>query len=178
MKPIKIVLPGAILKSGFWLYVWIVRMPDGRKALYVGRTGDSSSPNAAPPYRRLGQHLGTVIASNALRTHISNRKVAPESCKDFTFIAYGPLFKKQLNMKAHRPVRDKVAALEKALANFLHESGYDVLNKVNSRMELDPKLWGTVRRVFVRHFPRLGVKGRIDRKMGKAKPKKLNEDPC
>ncbi len=164
MKLIKVILPGVILKSGFWLYVWIVRTPSGRKVLYVGRTGDSSSSNAAPPYRRLGQHLGMVKASNALRTHISNRMIAPESCKDFQFTAYGPLFKKQMNMKAHMPVRDKVAALEKALADSLRESGYDVLNHVNCRKKLDLRLWGTVRRVFARHFPKLGVKGRRTKK--------------
>ena len=47
---------GQVLKRGFWLYVWKISTPRG-KCLYVGRTGDSSSPNAASPFNRIGQHL-------------------------------------------------------------------------------------------------------------------------
>ncbi len=40
---------GALLERGFWLYVW--RIIEGtRTVLYVGRTGDSSSPNASSPF--------------------------------------------------------------------------------------------------------------------------------
>ncbi len=37
---------GAFLRRGFWLYVWEVTVPNGATIVYVGRTGDSSSPNA------------------------------------------------------------------------------------------------------------------------------------
>lgn len=49
---------GAFLRRGFWLYVWEVVAPDGAEYLYVGRTGDSSSPYAQSPFVRMGQHLG------------------------------------------------------------------------------------------------------------------------
>ena len=41
-----VTLDGAMLRRGFWLYVWEITTPNGEKVLYVGRTGDSSSPNA------------------------------------------------------------------------------------------------------------------------------------
>lgn len=49
---------GAFLQRGFWLYVWRVIAPNSTEVLYVGRTGDSSSPNAQSPFNRMGQHLG------------------------------------------------------------------------------------------------------------------------
>ena len=59
-------LPGPLLQSGFWLYVWRIDVGDGREVLYVGRTGDSSSPNASPPYKRFGQHLSFQQAGNVI----------------------------------------------------------------------------------------------------------------
>jgi hypothetical protein len=47
---------GNVLARGFWLYVWDIRGPSFRR-LYVGRTGNSSSPNAQSPFKRIGQHL-------------------------------------------------------------------------------------------------------------------------
>ncbi len=47
-------MPGAMLERGFWLYVWRIASPIG-ELLYVGRTGDSASPNASPPFMRMGQ---------------------------------------------------------------------------------------------------------------------------
>ena len=43
---------GELLQRGFWLYVWEVTAADGRTVHYVGRTGDSSSPNAQSPFTR------------------------------------------------------------------------------------------------------------------------------
>ena len=155
MKTLSIKLPGKILASGFWLYIWRVGLPNGKKVFYVGRTGDSSSPNAAPPYRRLGQHLGFIKASNSLRCHLLNRRCEPESCHQFEFITFGPLFPLQKTMTKHKPFRDKTAALEKKLADTLRQCGYDVLNEVKCRKELDLKLWERVRRAFVGDFPKL-----------------------
>lgn len=145
-----------MLQRGFWLYVWRVTTAEGEEMLYVGRTGDSSSHKAAPPYARMGQHLGHVKASNALRTHLEKRDVVPESCPSYTMFAYGPMFQETANMDRHKKPRDIVAALEKKLADTLREAGYDVLNTVNSRMPLDNGRWRTVRDSFLEHFPNLG----------------------
>ena len=126
-------MPGAMLERGFWLYVWRVETPKG-EMLYVGRTGDSSSCKAAPPYARMGQHLGHVEASNTLRRYLKNKAgVKAEDCREYDLIAHGPLFREQADMEAHKGPRDIVAGLEKHLANTLKAAGYKVLNTVNSR---------------------------------------------
>lgn len=148
-------MPGAMLQRGFWLYVWRVDTPQG-EMLYVGRTGDNPSPNAAPPYARMGQHLGHVKASNALRTHLLRVGIAPEECKEFSFIAHGPIYPEQKDMEAHRGPRNIVAALEKELACALGSVGYNVLNTVRSRQPLDSEAWDKVKAAFSEHFPALG----------------------
>jgi hypothetical protein len=47
---------GALLRRGFWLYLWKVHS-GARLLVYVGRTGDSSSSFAASPFIRAGRHL-------------------------------------------------------------------------------------------------------------------------
>ena len=103
----------------------------------------------------MGQHLGHQKESNALRKHLERRGVCPEKCIEFQMIAHGPLFPQSADMKTHRPPRDTVAALEKALADALGTSGYQVLNTVRCRKPLDGTLWALVRDAFAAHFPRL-----------------------
>lgn len=148
-------MPGKMLERGFWLYVWRVVTPKG-DMLYVGRTGDSSSHKAAPPYARMGQHLGHVKASNALRSHLERRGIEPERCREYDLIAHGPLFSEQQCMDTHRGPRDIVAGLEKRLADVLHASGYDVLNTVNCRKPVDEALWKSIELSFVEYFPKIG----------------------
>ena len=151
--------PGAIVERGFWLYVWRVETPVGEK-LYVGRTGDSSSPNASSPFQRMGQHLGHNPKQNVLRRHLENIGIRPEDCAAFRLIAHGPLFAEADSMAEHVGLRDTVAALEKALADTLEGSGYAVLNTVECRKPLDQDLWGTVLAAFAGHFPSLDDGGR------------------
>ena len=151
----RLTMPGAMLQRGFWLYIWRVDTPRG-EMLYVGRTGDSSSPNAAPPYARMGQHLGHVKASNALRAHLVRMGIEPEACREFDLIAHGPIFPEQQTMDEHKGPRDIVAALEKHLACTLEDAGYNVLNTVNCRQPLDGENWDKVKAAFVEYFPRIG----------------------
>lgn len=147
-------LPGAMLERGFWLYVWRVETPVG-EYLYVGRTGDNSSPYATPPYQRMGQHLGHQMTQNALRKHLESKGIEPEQCRAFHLIAHGPLFPEAENMDAHRAPRDVVAALEKALADTLSAVGYRVLNTVHCRKPLDEALFATVIEAFAKQLPKL-----------------------
>lgn len=146
--------PGAMLERGFWLYVWRVETSDG-EYLYVGRTGDNSSPYATPPYQRMGQHLGRQKTQNALRKHLESKGIEPEQCQSFHFIAHGPLFPQAENMDAHRAPRDAVAALEKALADTLSAVGYRVLNTVHCRKPLDEASFAMVIEAFAKQLPRL-----------------------
>jgi hypothetical protein len=54
---------GKLLQRGFWLYVWEITAADHEVFYYVGRTGDSSSPNAQSPFNRMSQHLGVNAKS-------------------------------------------------------------------------------------------------------------------
>ena len=143
-----------MLQKGFWIYVWRVETPNG-ELLYVGMTGDSSSPNANPPFTRMGQHLGHNEKQNPLRRLLRKRGVGPESCGSFQLVCHGPIFPEQSDMAAHREPRAKVSALEKKLAKALEKAGYDVVNEVRSRQTLDRELWEQVRDAFADHFPKL-----------------------
>jgi len=157
-------LPGQMLQRGFWLYVWRVQIPKGER-LYVGRTGDSSSPHATAPYTRMGQHLGFSKAQNSLRRLLTEAGVKPETCSQFDLISYGPIFpeigmtKEQIRadqMLLHTPVRDQMAALEKKLRDALVEAGHSVLNVVHSKKQYDAAQWEAVRNAFAEHFSGLG----------------------
>ncbi|XHC10698.1 hypothetical protein ABWH98_24750 [Labrenzia sp. ac12] len=156
-------LPGEMLTRGFWLYVWRVTTPKGER-LYVGRTGDNSSPYATAPYTRMGQHLGFVKAANSLRRLLLKEEIEPERCANYELISHGPLFPevglrqgqdRSVQMELHKPVRDKMAGLEKKLRDELDATGYKVLNVVHSRQPFDEQLWQQVRASFASHFPRL-----------------------
>ncbi|MCV3243293.1 hypothetical protein [Mesorhizobium sp. ZC-5] len=167
----RLTLPGPMLRRGFWLYVWKVLTADGRDLLYVGRTGDNSSPNASPPYIRMGQHLGSVKNQNALRRNLLAVGVDPLSCKSFDLVAHGPIHPEVVRpedfdhadktmreelMKLHLPLRDEVGAMEKRLAKELSDVGYKVLNNVKWKYDVDDTKWLPVRKAFVDDFPELG----------------------
>ena len=149
-----ITMSGAMLKRGFWLYVWRIKTPQG-EMLYVGRTGDSSSPRANPPYLRMGQHLGNNEKQNALRRQLLKKGVEPEDCGSFELISYGPLFPEQNDLAEHKQPRDIVAALEKELRDSLFEAGYQVLNIVHCRKPLDKERWFDVHAAFAKYFPKM-----------------------
>ena len=147
---------GAFLQRGFWLYVWQVVAPDGSEVLYVGRTGDSSSPNAQSPFNRMGQHLGFVKSSSMLRTHLSKHGVDPQQCR-FRMISHGPVLAEASSrlMADHQVLRDRVAAIERQLQLDLSAAGYEVLNVVRSRSPLDLSMYGSIRAAFAEQFPSL-----------------------
>lgn len=147
---------GSFLRRGFWLYVWEATTPTNEKLLYVGRTGDSSSANAQSPFNRMGQHLGVQPNSSMLRKHLGVREIDPESCK-FRLVAHGPILDEAENLDAHRERRDRVASVEKALADAMTAAGYDVMNTVHCHRALDKGMWANVRAAFAAEFPALGA---------------------
>ncbi|WP_193142265.1 hypothetical protein [Meridianimarinicoccus sp. MJW13] len=162
-------LPGPMLQRGFWLYVWRIDTPKGER-LYVGRTGDNSSPYATAPYTRMGQHLGFQKASNSLRRLLTEQGIKPEQCGQFDLVSYGPIFPEigkteeqdhGEQMELHKPVRDRMAALERDLRDALSDAGYSVLNVVRSKAKSDPVTWRDVLAAFSANFPKL-IEGRAD----------------
>ena len=148
-------LPGAMLARGFWLYVWEVTDCSGKKWLYVGRTGDSSSPNAQSPFARLSQHLGSNRRGNALRRNLTSAGVDVDSCASFELTCYGPILPECSDMDLHRPSRDIMAGLEKGLRDALHEAGYNLLNEVRSRHRIDVAKLDVVIEAFAKEFSKL-----------------------
>jgi hypothetical protein len=151
-----VALDGAILKRGFWIYVWEIGTPEGEKLLYVGRTGDNSSPNAQSLFNRLAQNLGTLANSSMVRKHLEGRGIDLAQCQ-FRVVGHGPIFDEVLNkdFEAHKPLRDEIGAIEKQLANDLEAAGYEVMNEVKWKPPLDPELYEPVRAAFATEFPGL-----------------------
>jgi hypothetical protein len=154
MKPSlhEIALSGGVLTRGFWLYIWEIRTPGGRRVHYVGRTGDKPSGVCQSPFDRFSRHLGANPNSNALRRHLKGHGLQAEKCS-FRFVAFGPLLADRPG--SHAAGCDVAAALEKALADDLRESGYEVLNQVRCKMPLDAPLWAPVRKAFAKRFSKL-----------------------
>jgi hypothetical protein len=144
------------LSRGFWLCVWKIKGLDATY-VYVGRTGDSSSPHAQSPFNRIGQHLDSRenAKGNALRKQLTRVGVNCECC-EFDMVAVGPLFPEQGSMDAHRPVRDTMGALESGLAVYLRDRGYRVIGTHGSRQAPNGDLFGEVCSVVDSSFPRIG----------------------
>lgn len=145
---------GGLLERGFWLYVWEIMTPAGKCVYYVGRTGDSSSFNAQSPFNRMGQHLGFRKESNALRRQLEAKGIEPEKCS-FRLVAHGPVLEEGKTREKHGPRRDKIGAMEKALADAMCAAGYDVLNKVDCKKPLDEAAFAEVREAFAERFGKL-----------------------
>lgn len=125
----EVTFEGALLKRGFWLYLWRVKQ-NLRTVLYVGRTGDSSSRYAASPFSRLGQHLDLreKATANMLLRNLRQAGFDPLQCS-YSLFAAGPLYPEQDTLSSHRQIRDLVAPLEAAIAAQLRADGHHVLGK-------------------------------------------------
>jgi hypothetical protein len=145
---------GGLLDRGFWLYVWEITTPQDIHLYYVGRTGDSSSIKAQSPFNRMGQHLGFNNHANPLRRYLKAEDVDPERCL-FRLVTYGPILEEAATLEEHRQRRDRIGAMEKALAAAMVSAGYRVMNAVNCRAKLDAKLFASVRGAFASYFKRL-----------------------
>ena len=166
----RIELEPAILRRGFWLYVFRACVGD-QVLLYVGRTGDNRPPQAASPYDRFGQHLGiTNTAANGFRNYL-----APHLGDDWEanlqsldFRCWGPIFEPVVSKakfdagtdherqdwaEEHARRRKIVGGLERRLAEELDTRGYDVLNTVRDRNEVASELWEQLEQCFLPQFP-------------------------
>jgi hypothetical protein len=117
---------GGLLQRGFWIYAWHIRR-EASEVVYVGRTGDSSSANASSPFRRIGQHLdpSPQAKGNAMARQLRKEGIDPKRCR-FEMVAIGPIYPEQNDYVSHVPFRDRMAALERAVADELTLRGYKV----------------------------------------------------
>jgi len=147
---------GRLLERGFWLYVWKIST-GAQIVLYVGRTGDSSSPNAGSPFTRIGQHLDfrPNARGNAMARQLKKAGIDPARCR-FEMIAVGPLRPEEATMDTHKASRDALAALEQTAAQFLKDRGYRVLGQHHNRKALNPDDWRQVEPTLQREFPPRG----------------------
>lgn len=131
---------GKLLQRGFWIYV--CKVADCEKTCYyVGRTGDSSSPNAASPFNRIGNHLDLrdKAKGNAMTKRLTEAGMNPENCQ-FKMFALGPIFAEQATMPEHTPYRDRTAALEFEVAEHLRSCGHRVLGEHHRSGKIDEDL--------------------------------------
>jgi len=144
---------GHLLNRGFWLYVWEIKGPLSHH-VYIGRTGDSSSPHASSPFKRIGQHLdpGPNAKGNALCKQLRRAGVKFEECS-FEMVAIGPIWPEQPDFEAHKPVRDQMAALERAIADDLQQRGYVVLGTHPRAGTLDQAVLQQLRALLDPKFP-------------------------
>ena len=139
---------GALLTRGFWVYAWLVKH-DGKTAVYVGRTGDSSSQFAASPFSRLSQHLDVrpSATANMLLRQVKKLGWEPLKC-GYELAAFGPIFPEQSSLAEHRDKRDIVAALETELSLLLKAAGYTVVGSHGKQRRADPALLTAIREAF------------------------------
>jgi hypothetical protein len=144
MKLHQLTFHGGILERGFWLYVWRIKHNE-ELALYVGRTGDSSSRYASSPFSRVGQHLDIrpTAKSNTLLRNIRTAGFSPEACS-FEMLAVGPLFSEQTDITSHREHRDILAPLEAQLAEHLRKQGHKILGSHPKAKPFDQELFRQV----------------------------------
>lgn len=142
MESYDVEFSGSILRRGFWIYVWHVTTGSGGQMVYVGRTGDTSSPNAQSPFRRIGQHVdpNPKSKSNALARNLRKNGIDPVFCH-FKFTALGPIYEERQDMKSHVPFRNKAAALERKTADWFRDMGYEVLGSHPRRRNIDENVW-------------------------------------
>jgi len=161
IKAYSIKFNGAVLSRGFWLYVCEIKTSRGRY-LYVGRTGDSSSSNAASPFRRIGQHLDLKenAKGNSLARRLAEQNINLMDC-EYELIALGPIDQEQKSFEAHRPIRDKVGALEYHIASTLRERGYKILGNHSRCGEVDYSLFQQIIPFLNERFPSMLISNDI-----------------
>ena len=153
MDVYEIEFDGSVLRRGFWIYIWFIQTNSDEHLVYVGRTGDSSSPNAQSPFRRIGQHVdpNPNSKSNALARNLRNLEIEPEEC-NFQFTAIGPIFDECENMESHVPVRDQMAALERRTADWFREQGFDVIGTHPRPRDVNAEIWNQLKAELTQRF--------------------------
>lgn len=133
----RISFSGNIVKRGFWIYIWRIAHSSG-VYYYVGRTGDSSSANAASPMSRMSAHFGHNPKGNALKRNLMSIDIDMEEC-DYDYYCFGPLIDEKASWDEHRKARDIAATVEVKVAQHLKAQGCRVIGQHQIKQKsLDP----------------------------------------
>src|SRR3546814_17926977 len=138
MKVHRISFEGGLLERGFWLYAWLLKC-GADQAVYVGRTGDSSSQFAASPFSRLGQHLHVrpSATANMLLRQVQKLRWDPLTCQ-YVLVAFGPLFPEQAALTQHRSMRHILAPPHTDLALLCKSAGFQFVGSPDQQRPADP----------------------------------------
>lgn len=132
---------GTLLDRGFWIYAIRLTGASGKNYLYIGRTGDNSSKNAASPFQRIVNHLNLrpSAKANSLAKLITKHRILTATTH-FRMTAVGPLFPEQMDFESHKPIRNQMTAIEKAVADHFRSKGYDILGKHDDNPAKNPEM--------------------------------------
>ena len=135
-----IAFDGELLTRGFWLYAWEILF-NGEKYIYLGRTGNSSSANAASPFNRVSQHLDfqETAKGNTLARRLREVDIDPNA-SNFRMIALEPIFQEQKSVDTHNRYRDQMATLEYEISSYLKWQGFEVIGKYQKGSAIDQTL--------------------------------------
>lgn len=152
MRIHRVSFDGSLLERGFWLYAWLLK--NGvEKAVYVGRTGDSSSQFAASPFSRLSRHLDVrpSATANMLLRQVKKLGWNPFNCQ-YELVAFGPIFPEQTELDLHRSKRDIIAPLETELASLFRGEGFNVVGSHGKQRPTDKFLSDQIAAAFHKAF--------------------------
>jgi hypothetical protein len=146
--------PPEVMARGFWLYVWKILAPPNKRLCYVGMTGDTGG-SAQSPFIRAAGHFGTNENLNMIKRYLASHGLEPESCENFTYLVYGPIFPYQHptpRNETYDESRRRVCALERRLWTAAKADGYTMINGCPDGGEFDQSLWDGIRAAFASHL--------------------------
>ena len=141
MKISRMSFDGTLLGRGYWIYAIIIYYKSNEMYLYIGRTGDNSSANAGSPFQRVMDHfnLRQSVPMNTIKDLIKKNEHEFSNIY-FRLLAVGPLSPEQKDYESHKPIRNKMTALEKYVADYFVSKGYNVIGKHDDNEAKDQEL--------------------------------------
>jgi len=120
---------GGMLRRGFWLNVWAIGY-NGQQYIYIDQTGDRIYANAPSPVSGLSRHFDSSkhAPENSLASCLHAANINPQGCI-FRMLALGPIFKEQLTIHKHEPLRAQMETLKYELATYLKWRGFELIGQ-------------------------------------------------
>lgn len=140
MKISRMFFDGAILERGYWIYAILICHKSNKEYLYIGRTGDNSTKNAGSPFQRVANHFNLLPSApmNTIKRLIKQNGYKSSEYR-FRLFAIGPIYPERKD-ESHWPIRNKMTALEKSVADHFRLKGYNVIGEHKDNDAQDPQL--------------------------------------